>query len=101
MARDKGKNVASTSSSKGKGKEKVTSSSKGKETWKNNKTIPETRIPPARSMPSSLEPKAFKLKLTTAESKRRWSHLVQLKHKHCRFLHQETVAAMGIANEIT
>lgn len=67
---------------------------------KAEKTLSEKRAPKARAIPSNLDPKAFKLKLTTQEARRRWSHLVQLKHNHCRFLHHETIAAMGIADEV-
>lgn len=87
MARDRGNNAASTSSGKGKGKEKA------------DKGPPASRCPKARSVPSNLEPKAFGLKIATPEAKRRWSH-EQLNHKNCRFLHHDTINAMGIADEI-
>lgn len=86
MAREKGKKVvASTSSEKRKGKEEAP---------------PSTRAPKALTITGSLELKAFGVTIRGLEAKRRWSHLIGLKHKQYRFLHHKTIEEMGIVDEV-
>lgn len=85
MGQDKGKSVASSSSNKGKGKEKEASQS---------------RTPKSQALWANQEPKAFGVRLKSPEAKRRWSHFVNLKHKHCWFLHPQMIPKMGIVDQV-
>lgn len=85
LGHDRGKSVASSFNNKGKGKEKESSQS---------------RTPKAQALLANQELKAYGVRLNLPEAKRRWSHFVTLKHKHCRFFNHQTDAVMGIADQV-